>query len=420
MIMIAHSLLQRREIMNRIRNPINQNLKNVIKAVNFDEEHLSIDFLIKHFKGWKITPVCRLFLLNDDESIRTDISRDVISYDLSVTYQSGQRRSLNISLVNINNKWKPKYNTGLVQIGSKFRFDIGFVINTTAYWKQMGIFLLKDPNMSRESSNQTISFSLCDKFGLFDGTLSGKTGLKDIVPVGVPMYQAFVTMVTADKGNGIPFDMKPILFNSKYKNQMTYYTIKQDAGNTLSKIFTDLADTISSDVYYNEYGNLCIESNVNEFINGNLPLVWHFTEDGRDRLSFSTSETSSNIVNSVLVKGNIVNGYQFSASAKNTNPLSPTCIQYRGELFDVISDQALYSDELCRDRAQYELLSHTRGTSTVSISCPFLPIFDVNQSVLLDFPSDDIENTLCSIDTISFSSGGNMSLTLSNINEVIF
>lgn len=406
--------------MNQVYNPINKNFEYVSKSVNLDEVHLPFDVLKRYFNSWGIIPISRLYLLNDDETIKLDIGADLISYDLSITYQTGQRRSLNISMANVNNKWKPKFNTGLIQTGSKLRLDIGFIHDKTAYWKQMGVFLLKDPNMVHESSNQTISFSLCDKFGLFDGTLSGKTGLKDIVPVGVPMYQAFVTMVTADKGNGQPFDMKPILFNSKYRNQLTCYTIKQDAGNTLSKIFTDLGETISSDVYYNEYGNLCVESTVNEFINANLPLVWHFTEDCRDRTSISFNENSSNIVNSVLVKGNIVNGYQFSASAKNTNPLSPTCIQYRGELFDVISDQHLYSDELCRDRAQYELLARTRGTVTASISCPFLPIFDVNQAVLIDLPSDGIENELYAIDTLNFSSGGNMSLTLSNINEVIF
>lgn len=406
--------------MVRVQNPINKHLEEAIQSVSLDEVHLPLNVLMKHFKGWSVRPVCRLFLLNDDETVNVDISRDLMSYDLSITYQTGQRRTLSITMVNPNNKWKPRYNTGLIQIGSKFRLDLGFVVNKTVYWKQMGIFLLKDPNHSWESSNETISFSLCDKFGLFDGTLSGKTGLKDIIPEGVNMYQAFVTMVTADRGNGQPFDMKPIIFNSKYRNQKTYYTIKQDAGNTLSTIFTDLGETISSDVYYNEYGNLCIESNVNEFINGNLPVVWHFTEDGRDRISFSTSESTSNIVNSVLVKGAIVNGYQFSASAKNKNPLSPTCIQYRGELFEVITDQKLYSDELCRDRTQYELLARTRGTSTANISCPFLPIFDVNQSVLVDFPSKDITNALYSIDTINFSSDGNMSLSLSNINEVIF
>lgn len=405
--------------MKSIYNPINTGLQGVIQEKNFDAEHIPMSKLKSYFKGSIIKPVCRLFLLNEDETIKADVSSDLIDYNLSITYQSGQRRTLSITMVNNNHKWKPKYNTGLVQIGSKFRLDFGFVIDKTVYWKQMGVFLLKDPSASKERANNTISFSLCDKFGLFDGTLSGKTGLRNIIPVDVPMYQAFVTMVTADKGNGEPFDMKEIIFNSKYKNQNTYYTLKQEAGNTLGEIFVDLAETISSDVYYNEYGNMCVESNVNEFINGNLPLVWQFTEGDSDILNLSYSETSSNIVNSVLVQGNIVNGHQFTATAQNKNPLSPTCIQYRGELFEVISDEALYSDELCRDRAQYELLGRTRGVSAVNISTPFLPIFDVNQAVLLTLPSEDINNEQFAIDTINYNSSG-LSLSLENINEVIF
>ena len=390
------------------------------KEVDFDAARFDLHRLQKIFDGRVIRPVYRVFVLNDDETVRQDVTHDVISYDLSITYQTGQRRSLNITMANKDNKWYPKFNTGLIEIGSKFRLDLGFVFQGITYWKQMGVFLLKDPNMSKDAANQTISFTLCDKFGLFDGTLSGKTGLRDIIPVGVPMYQAFVTIITADRGNGVPFDMKPIRFNGQYRNQNTYYTIKQEAGNTLSTILTDLAATISSDVYYNEYGNMCVESNVNEFLNGNLPLVWHFTDDMRDRISYTLSETSSNIRNSVLVKGNIVNGYQFTGTAKNTNPLSPTCIQYRGELFEVISDNALYSDELCRDRAQYELLAFTRGTSTINLSCPFLPIFDVNQAILCDFVSDGIENAMYSVDSVSFNSSGTMSITASNINEVVF
>lgn len=389
-------------------------------SIDFNDAHFSLSTLQKMFDGRIIQPVYRVFLLNDDETVSSDITHDVISYDLSITYQTGQRRTLNITMANENNKWYPKFNTGLIEIGSKFRLDLGFACNGITYWHQMGVFLLKDPNMARDSSNQTISFSLCDKFGLFDGTLSGKTGLRDIVPVGVPMYQAFVTIITADRGNGRPFDMQPLHFNGQYRNQNTYYTIKQEAGNLLSTILTDMAATISSDVYYNEYGNMCVESNVNEFLNGNLPVVWHFTDDMRDRMSYSLSENSGNIRNSVLVKGNIVNGYQFTGTAKNTNPLSPTCIQYRGELFEVISDQALYSDELCRDRAQYELLNFTRGTSTINISCPFLPIWDVNQSILCDFVSDGIKNVNFAINSLSFSSNGTMSITASNINEVIF
>ncbi|MCC8160544.1 MAG: hypothetical protein LIO53_04405, partial [Oscillospiraceae bacterium] len=212
----------------KILNPINENLQNVVKAVDLDSvSNLTLDFLTKHFKGRQVIPACRLFLLNDDETVQCDLGRYVTDYSLSVTYQSGQRRTLSITMVNSDGLWTPKFNTGLLQIGCKLRFDIGFVINDTVYWKQMGVFLLKDPNTSRQYSSNTISFSLCDKFGLFDGTLAGKVGLKDIVPVGVSMYQSFVTMVTADKGNGEPYDMKPILFNSKYRDQMTYYTIKE-------------------------------------------------------------------------------------------------------------------------------------------------------------------------------------------------
>lgn len=400
-------------------NILNLNLENIVNEVNIDGQTLPMSFLMKHFKHSIIKPVCRVFLLHDDETIYTDISKDVIDFNLTVTHQTGQRRSLNLTLVNENHKYRPKYITGLVQVGSKFRFDIGFVIQDTVYWKQMGIFLLKNPNLSRERANRTISFTLCDKFGLFDGSLSGKTGLRDIVPVNVPMYQAFVTMVTADKGNGKPFDLKPIFFASKHKDVNTYYTIKQDAGNVLSQIFIDLAATISCDVYYNEYGNLCVASNVNEFIGKNLPVVWHFTEDDRDVYKLSHTENTDNIVNCVVVKGNIVNGYQFSATAKNTNSLSPTCVQYRGELFNVISDDKICSDELCMDRAQYELLAFTRGVYSINISCPFLPIWDVNQAVIIDYPSEDINNEMYSIDSISYSSSG-MSLSLSNVNEVIF
>ena len=204
------------------------------------------------------------------------------------------------------------------------------------------------------------------------------------------MYQAFVTIVTADKGNGQAYDMKPILFNSKMKDQVTYYTIKQEAGNLLSTLLTDMAGTISSDVYYNEYGNMVVESNVNEFLNANLPIVWQFNEGDRDLLNLSISEKSGDVVNTVIVKGNIVNAYQFHGRAENTNPLSPTCIQYRGYMYDVISDTAYFSDEMCTDKAMYELINHTRGVRTINISCPPLPIFDVNKAIVLYYPSEDI------------------------------
>lgn len=401
--------------------PINVNLQLITKEINVDETAVDYSKLTRYFKHTgSSVPVIRVFLLHDeDETIAQEISQDVISFGLTKTYQSGQRSTLNLTLANDKHKYKPKFVNGLVHIGSKFRVDIGLVVNNVAYWKRMGVFLLNNPQASRESNNKTITFSLCDKFGLFDGSISGKTGLREIVPVGVSMYQAFNTMIHFDKGNGTPYDTKPILFNSQYKDQEVYYTYKQDAGGLLSEIFIALAETISSDVYYNEYGNLCVASNVNEFINGNLPMVWQFVDGDRDLFNISYSEKTGDVVNTVVVKGNIIDGYQFTATATNNNPLSPIAVQYRGNMYEVIKDTALFADKLCLDRAQYELLNFSRGVRTLNISCPLLPIWDVNQFILFNLEEDDIINELYVIDSISYSNTG-MTMALSSWNEVIF
>ena len=56
-----------------------------------------------------------------------------------------------------------------------------YVYNNITYWKQQGIFLLKDPSYSYSLSDHTINLSLCDKFGMFDGSVFGKTEFNRII-----------------------------------------------------------------------------------------------------------------------------------------------------------------------------------------------------------------------------------------------
>lgn len=380
------------------------------------------DKLMGVLKGNVVIPVFRLYLLHDNEQIRMDASGDLLSGSLSIQCQSGQRRNMNITLANIDGKWIPKPINGLIWTGSKFRFDMGLVIGDTLYWKQQGIFLFKDPNLSREHSNQTISLSLCDKFGLFDGTISGSTSLKTIIPVNVPMYQAFNLLLNSDRGNGTPFDKNPISFHSQHKHTPTYYTIKQESGGKIGDIFIDMAKTISSDVYYNEYGNMVVKSNVNEFISSNFPVIYRFNEGDNDILSANITYNTGSIKNKIIVKGAIANGYQFSASVENRNLKSDYCIQYNGELPDTISDSKLYSDELCMERAMYELIRSSRGRRTLNLSCTYLPMADVNQSILVNYPSLGIYDENYVIDSVSINIGSDAktSLSCTNINEVTF
>ena len=401
----------------------NINIANITKQVYLNSfSKLGFERILKVFKADIVIPVFRLYLLDEDENISMDASDDLMSASLSITYQTGQRRTMNITLANIDNKWKPKPIKGLIWTGSKFRFDSGIVIGDTIYWKQQGVFVFKDPTLSRENSNQTISLSLCDKFGLFDGSVYGTTSLKTIIPVGVPMKNAFTSLLASDRGNGKPFDLKPIIFNSEYTDVNTYYTIKQDAGTKVSEIFTSMGETISSDVYYNEFGNMVVSSNVNEFISSNFPVVYRFEENDKDIVSANVVYNTSQVRNKVVVKGAIANGYQFSAIAENKNLKSDYCIQYNGEIPEVINDSKLYADSLCMSRAMYELINFSRGTKTLNLSCTYNPIFDVNQSVMVNYPSLGINNENYVIDSISMSmdSGATTSLTMTNINEVIF
>lgn len=174
--------------------------------------------------------------MDDEENILYDISPDFINGNLQCTYQSGTRRTLSINLINNNSKYTQSNSLTYLYFGQKFRLDAGIVVNKDIYWFQQGVFLMQDPNISCDDSKQTINVSLSDKFSLFDSTINGSTSMKVILPVGVPMKQAFINILTADKGNNEPFDKKPILFNSALSTVNTQETIKLDFGANIGDV----------------------------------------------------------------------------------------------------------------------------------------------------------------------------------------
>ena len=197
--------------------------------------------VVRAYQSGIITPCFRLYVLHEDETPNVDVSSDFMSGSLSVTYQSGQRRTLSVTLVNKDNKYKPDPINGLIWIGTKFRLDTGIVVGETLYWKQQGVFVFTDPTRMRNSAQTTVSLSLCDKFGLLDGTVYGTSSLRTIVPQGVPIRQSFYTILGSDRGNGTVFDPKPIRFDSAYYNTNSYYTIKQEAGQKILNRFNSRA-----------------------------------------------------------------------------------------------------------------------------------------------------------------------------------
>ena len=376
------------------------------------------------FNRHTLIPVFRLYLLDDDENIIKDISQDMLSGDLTRTYQTGKRCTLTANLLNGHGKYTPANKNYEIYLGCKLRFDAGMLINNDIYWFQQGIFILKDMSFSSNDSEQTVTFNLHDKFALFDGTIRGTSALKTIVPVGVPMKQAFINILGLDNGTGKPYDKKPIIFNTEYATQNTYKTIKTDFNSNYGAILIDSANTISSDVYYNAYGNMVVKSNVNEFLQQNLPVVFRINDGDRILYNKSISYNWDKLRNRIIVKGAITNGYQFTATADNTNLFSLYNVNNGryGVRSEVVSDPKLYSDTLCMEKAMYTLVERQRGVKTLSLSLGYIPFLDVNQSILVTLSDYDLNNANYVIDSISMSISDtpSVSLQLSNIGDVVF
>lgn len=382
---------------------------------------LGLKKLTNYFKGTTVVPAFRLFVLKDDESVDFDISKDVVSAGLNISYQSGQRRSLNVTLANPENHWVYGARNTLWH-GMRFRLDCGAVIDKTLYWQQQGVFLLQEPSFSIDGSNKTVTLTLCDKWGLWDGNVYGKTQLKTIIPQGVPMRQAFDTILHEDNGLGQMWDIQPCKFNTDYRNTATYYTIKQDAGQAKSENLLNMAKTISSDIYYDSKGHCNVENNVLDFMNNNFPVVWRFEEGDCDCSSPTLKYNRSKYYNKIITKGNIVNGYQFSAYAENKNRESLYNIIDCPISIKVNNNSKLYSDSLCLEQSMYEMVDQSRGLMSVSMTTGYLPFLDVNHAVYLSFPSANIKHGLYIIDSISYNIGTTctMSLNLVSNTEVIF
>jgi len=101
------------------------------------------------------------------------------------------------------------------------------------YYNQNGVFVVSDPSVSKKGSDKQVSIQCYDKFALLDGTLGGNIDGTYTIPVGTNIKQAVKDILMLDKGNGYPIDIMPLIFDSRYQNQVTAYTITKNLNSTL-------------------------------------------------------------------------------------------------------------------------------------------------------------------------------------------
>lgn len=384
---------------------------------------LGLENLKKYFKGATIQPVFRILVLRPDESVEDEISEYVIGGSIDINKQSGQTRNSSLSIFNFDDRLKYGARKTIYE-GMKIRIDSGVVIDNILYWSSQGIFLVKEPTFNGDISSRKIELSLCDKWGLWDGSVFGNTELKTIIPAGVPINQVFNTIVHEDNNvnPNTMWDTKDILFDTSCSGHDTYYTIRQDAGKQKSELLLDMGKTIAADISYDTNGYMRLKSSVLDFKNANYPPIWRFEEGDIDCTLPSLKYNKSKYYNKIITKGAILNGYQFTATIENTNKKSIYNIYDTPVAPKVISNSKLFSDQLCLEQCMYEMVQQSRGLMSASMSCTFLPFLDIDKMIYLHFPSLGLDNQEFIIDGISFNLGTDckMNLKMTSNNEVIF
>lgn len=355
---------------------------------NYNFNQIPPDTYVSLVKAQHVRPRFRLSMLYQDESFREDISDYLIegSGTLNINYQQGQRRSLSFTLDNTTGKFTPNGLQGTLWLDSKFKLELGMEFdNGDIVWKSAGIFVVGQPNATRQQATKTVDVQCYDKFALLDGTLGGVLDSTYQVDEGKFVYQVMQETLLQDNGNGYPIDGKEIVFDSSLRDSKTQYALSKSPNDSLGSILTDLADMISCDIYYGVEGNLVVRSGIKDISQVNKPTLWTYSDKELEYISNTTTYDFAKVKNRVTVVGSNVNGENiFSQTATNTNPQSPTRVSVIGVKQFYLEDSNISSDSLALQRAEWELNRLSILQQTIQVASSFMIHLDVNNCIAIN------------------------------------
>ena len=376
----------------------------------------------------------RFFLLHDDETIIEEISDMVLdSGNIEKNAQTGQTRSMNITLSNIKKKvlvgkgvyedryiWTPTPYENKLWYYNKIKVVSGIIVGNSIYEVDEGIFVMFDPNLKSDNANKTVSIQLYDKYALLDGTISGKENIDYEVSRGINIHSAIRQLIRLPKNNTQqPYDFKDIIFPIEYAKEKLAYTIKKTGENDIGSLITEIGKSISCDVKYDTKGQLNIVNSLVDLDYHHRKLAWKFREG--EFIGPSAKINRSKIKNQVTVKGANINGILSSATVSNENPLSNYNINSEfGIKSQLINDNLISGNFLCRERARYELKKYAQQYVTIDFQCIYIPHLEPGDIVEWSYPDWGIENEIFLVNSVSIPIKGSelMNISITNLNEL--
>ena len=375
-------------------------------------------------RNYTIYPRYRVFVLNPDETVREELPPEDIQLggSYSEDYQSGQRRSLSLTLNNENGKYTPSINN--IWANSKFLLEVGMQLpdSETVIWFSKGVYVVTSVSPSRDASQKTVSLSLSDKFSFLEGS-SGVLSTSYNIPAGTLIEDIVQDILYYSSGDGNVLDPKEMIYHSSFKGKKTPQTISESEGATWGSIVLKLAEMLSAEVFYNAEGQLTFVPIVEVTADGDKPVLFDFSDVRGDYQDISFDYSFDSLVNRVIVIGSNVNGTACHAIAVNDDPTSPTCYQRIGyRTSSPINDTNITNEILAQERADYELRKVLIAKTTVNNSVLFNHLLEVNNLITMEDSFYGLQRERFLLQSVSFSLdySGLMSISSTNIRNLPF
>lgn len=242
-------------------------------------------------------------------------------------------------------------------------------------WWNLGIFMINNPNRVYNATTNTLSFEGLDLMAKLTGRRNGQlpavatvvpvdSSVADVVKQIITQLAGFTRYVIQDVGYTVPYD------------------IKKDMGATIYELLVEIRDLyanwemffdIDGVFHWQEIPSGETEPVILDFDQLTQPLI----------INESIDVDFENVKNNVIIWGRLLeDGTQVKAIATDEIPDSPYNINKIGTINYIVDDERIYSNDLAKQRAKYELFLHARMNDAIVLeTVPIYWLNDVNVKI---------------------------------------
>lgn len=277
-------------------------------------------------------------------------------------------------------------------------------------WWNMGIFLINNPSRVYDQTTNELTFEGLDLMAKMTGKRNGQLpAVATKVPKGSRITEVVRKTITQLGG----FSKYVIEENEEESRRLIPYDITMSMGSTVYQLLAEVRDLYSDwEMFFDVDGVFHWQP----IPKGERdPVILDFDQLSIPLVVKDTSNVDfENVKNNIIVYGRLLNnGHQVSYSLSENREESPFSIDKIGQINYIVNDERIYSDDLARQRASYELWLHSNTNDTIGIeTVPIYWLNDVNIKIKYTNIANGIsgEHMLKNI-SIPLGTNGTMSLS---------